>query len=173
MSVDLIVQPGQPPSHGVLRCETATFACVLGRSGLRLDKHEGDGATPAGRFALRRVLYRADRIAAPVTKLPLAAIARDDGWCDESTDPNYNRPVKLPYGASAEQMWREDGLYDLVVILGHNDAPVVPGHGSAIFLHVMSPEGLPTAGCVALTRDHLLSVLAVVDRDSFIAIKNS
>ena len=68
-------------------------------------------------------------------------------------------------------MWREDGLYDLVVILGHNDAPVIPGHGSAIFLHVMSPEGLPTAGCVALTRDHLLSVLAAVDRDSFIDIK--
>ena len=100
------------------------------------DKREGDLASPAGVWPIRRVLYRPDRGAAPATALPAAQIAPDDGWCDAPGDPDYNRPVYLPYPASAEHMWLESGVYDIVVILGHNDDPVVPGMGSAIFLHL-------------------------------------
>ena len=77
----------------------------------------------------------------PSRRLPLRAIRKDDGWCDAPDDPNYNRLVKLPYPASAETMWREDHLYDLVAVLGYNDDPVVPGKGSAIFLH-LARDGL-------------------------------
>ena len=127
---------------------------------MRRDKREGDGATPVGRFALRRLLYRRDRLpAAPATALPAAVIGRDDGWCDDPGDPAYNRPVRLPYPASHERLWREDGLYDLVVVLGHNDDPPVPGLGSAVFLHVARPDYGPTEGCVALARDDLLVLL--------------
>jgi L,D-peptidoglycan transpeptidase YkuD (ErfK/YbiS/YcfS/YnhG family) len=146
------------------------YTCVLGRAGIRPDKREGDGATPVGSFPLRRVLYRADRLAAPKTALPVSAIAQNDGWCDAPTDSNYNKPVTLPYPASAENMWRDDGLYDVVVVLGHNDAPIVPGAGSAIFLHVMPPEGETTAGCVALARDDLLELLNKVDTTTAITI---
>ena len=159
------------PQRGTLRCGDRLFACVLGRSGISTHKHEGDGATPTGRFPLRRVLYRADRGPAPKTDLAAASIARGDGWCDAPSDAHYNRPVTLPYPASAESMWRDDNLYDLVVVIGHNDDPVVADAGSAIFLHVAPSNGDPTAGCVALRHADLLEVLAAVGRDTTIEIR--
>lgn len=147
------------------------FACVLGRGGIQKEKSEGDGATPTGCYPLRRVLYRADKTAPPRTALPVSAIQRSDGWCDAPDDPNYNRPVTLPYPASAEEMWRGDDLYDVVVVIGHNDAPVVPGAGSAIFLHQAAAERTPTAGCVALAREDLLQVLEACDAESWIEIR--
>jgi len=135
--------------------------CALGRSGVApaADKREGDGRTPLGEWPLRRVLYRADHGGAPQTALETAAIMPDDGWCDAPDDPAYNRPVRLPYPASAEKLWRDDRLYDLVVVLGHNDDPVSPGMGSAIFLHLAAPDYRPTEGCVALRRLDLEALL--------------
>ncbi|MBX7199501.1 MAG: L,D-transpeptidase family protein [Rhodospirillaceae bacterium] len=171
MSVDLIVE-GQPGRiHGTLRCGGVTVPCSVGRSGLARDKHEGDGATPVGRFAIRRLLYRADRLPKPVTKLPVSEIAQDDGWCDDMAHPQYNQQVKLPFAASHEELWRADNLYDLIVVLGHNDTPVIPGLGSAVFLHVRARDGGATAGCVAIARDDLLAVLREVDTGSFIDIR--
>ncbi|WP_091742141.1 L,D-transpeptidase family protein [Phenylobacterium immobile] len=139
-----------------------SFRCVIGKGGLKRasEKREGDGASPIGAWPLRRVLYRPDRGPAPLTALPVAEIAPDDGWCDAAGDAAYNRPVTLPYPASAERMWRDDGLYDIVVVLGHNDDPVVPGMGSAIFLHLARPEYGPTEGCVAVSRADLEALLA-------------
>lgn len=133
--------------------------CALGRGGVRADKREGDGATPVGRFPLRRVLFRPDRLAPPETRLPVLPIDPADGWCDDLAHPDYNRPVRRPFPASHEEMWREDGVYDVVVVLGHNDDPVVPGSGSAVFMHVARPGYEPTAGCVALALPDLLRLL--------------
>lgn len=133
---------------------------AIGPGGIAIKGGEGDGITPRGHFPVREIFYRADRIAKPLTTLPLRATAKDDGWCDAPADPNYNRLVKLPYRASAEQMWREDHLYDLVAVLGYNDDPVVPGKGSAIFLHLARPDFSATHGCVALTRDDWLAAIA-------------
>ena len=150
-------------SDGRLRLRDRETPCALGRSGVvaAADKREGDGATPMGLWWLRRVLYRADWVGAPVTALPCAQIARDDGWCDAPRDRNYNRQVKLPYPASCERLWREDRVYDLVCVLGHNDDPPVPGLGSAIFLHVARDGYAPTEGCVALARADLQALLAM------------
>jgi len=134
--------------------------CAVGRSGLSTNKREGDGATPVGDFPLREVFYRTDRLARPLTILPCRPLQDADGWCDDPTDPHYNRPVTLPYAASHEEMMRRDGLYDLVVVLGYNDAPVVAGLGSAIFLHVAAPDFAPTEGCVALALADLQAVAA-------------
>lgn len=144
--------------------------CALGRSGITTSKSEGDGATPRGVFALRCVLFRPDRETRPLTALPCRALDRADGWCDAPADPAYNRPVRLPYQASAEALWREDHVYDLIVPLGYNDDPVVPGKGSAIFLHLARPDFTPTEGCVALKRDDLLAVLEAADPAARIAI---
>jgi L,D-peptidoglycan transpeptidase YkuD (ErfK/YbiS/YcfS/YnhG family) len=135
--------------------------CALGRSGVMAadQKREGDGATPLGEWPLRRVLYRADHGGAPPTALETRAIMPDEGWCDAPDDPSYNRPVRLPYPASCERLWRDDRLYDLVVVLGHNDDPVVPHMGSAIFVHLASPDYRPTEGCVALRRPDLEALL--------------
>jgi L,D-peptidoglycan transpeptidase YkuD (ErfK/YbiS/YcfS/YnhG family) len=132
---------------------------AVGRSGIGLKQREGDGVTPIGTWPVRRVLYRADKLV-PKTALPAMPIAQDDGWCDAPGDPAYNTQIKRPYAASHERLWRDDDLYDLVVVLGFNDAPVVPGAGSAIFLHVARPHFGPTEGCVAFARDDLLAIVA-------------
>jgi L,D-peptidoglycan transpeptidase YkuD (ErfK/YbiS/YcfS/YnhG family) len=133
---------------------------ALGRGGVTETKREGDGCTPAGTFALRGLLYRPDRLARPPTMLACAEIAQDSGWSDDPSDPNYNRAVKLPHGFGHERLWREDGVYDLIVPLGYNDAPPIAGRGSAIFLHVARPAYTPTEGCVALALNDLLRLLA-------------
>jgi L,D-peptidoglycan transpeptidase YkuD (ErfK/YbiS/YcfS/YnhG family) len=161
---------GGAPGRGTLLWHGHPQPCTLGRSGVRADKREGDGASPAGCFPLRAVLYRPDRLDRPSTRLPCAAIARDDGWCDAPGDPAYNRKVRLPYPASAETLWRDDPLYDIVVVLGHNDAPVVPGAGSVIFLHLMRDDGGPTEGCVGVARALALELVAMLGPDDRLCI---
>jgi L,D-peptidoglycan transpeptidase YkuD (ErfK/YbiS/YcfS/YnhG family) len=143
----------------ILTCGESRIACVVGRSGVRVHKVEGDGATPAGRFPLRRVLFRPDRISAVRSFLPVSALAPEDGWSTEPADPNYNRQIRLPYAGSHEELWRTDSLYDVIVVIGHNDSPAVPGAGSAIFLHVAASETRFTDGCVAVAKDALLGVV--------------
>jgi L,D-peptidoglycan transpeptidase YkuD (ErfK/YbiS/YcfS/YnhG family) len=160
MPLDLIVQrvgDGWQASYG-----SRIWRAAVGRSGIGREKVEGDGVSPAGCWPIRRVLYRADKIGAPPRSVfPTAAIDPQDGWCDAPEDPAYNRPVRLPFAAGHEDLWRQDDLYDIVVVLGHNDDPVIPGGGSAIFLHVASPGYGPTAGCAALKSEDLLEFLAM------------
>ena len=147
--------------------------CAVGKNGVIAgdSKREGDGASPAGRWEMRRVWYRPDRIEAPETALPVAPIGPEDGWCDASDDPAYNRPVPLPYPASHEKMWREDHVYDVVVELGYNDDPPVPGRGSAIFMHLARPDWSGTEGCVALALQDLLNVLRLAGQGSAVEIR--
>ena len=143
-----------------VRAAAARWRCAIGRGGVGRVKREGDGLTPVGDWPLRRLLYRADRVAAPRTALPVAEIGAADGWCDDPADRAYNLPVKLPYPASHERLYRDDHVYDLVVVLGYNDSPPVPGAGSAIFLHLARPDYAPTEGCVALAEPDLRALLA-------------
>ena len=137
------------------------FRCAIGKGGVRraAGKQEGDGATPAARMELRRVLFRADRGAAPRCAVPVEPIARDDAWCDDPSHPAYNRPVRLPFDGSHEVLWRDDHLYDVIGVLGWNDDPVQRGRGSAIFLHLAREGYAPTEGCVALSAADLRALL--------------
>jgi len=163
--MDLLVS-----SDGSARFDGRIVRCALGRGGISGAKREGDGATPAGTWPLRRLLYRPDRLSAPSTALPTTPIGPADGWCDAPGDKNYNLPVILPYPASCEALWRDDLVYDLIVPLGYNDGPIVPGRGSAIFLHLARDGYLPTEGCVALGRDDLLAYLALATTGSRVII---
>jgi L,D-peptidoglycan transpeptidase YkuD (ErfK/YbiS/YcfS/YnhG family) len=132
---------------------------AFGRGGIRVHKQEGDGATPAGLLPLRRVLYRADRVARPRTPVPVMPLAPHDGWCDDPSHADYNRPIRLPHEGRHEALWRADAVYDVIGVLGWNDAPVVRGMGSAIFLHRVRPDFSPTEGCIALPLPDLLALL--------------
>ena len=149
-----------------------TYKCAVGKAGFSYDKNEGDNCTPIGNFALRRVLYRADKLEHPVTQLPTDKIYKNNGWCDDVNDEKYNHIISLPYSAHHENLWRDDNLYDVVVPIGYNDNPVEKGKGSAIFLHVARPDYSGTEGCVALALPDLLEVLRGVDGNARIIISN-
>lgn len=146
-------------ADGLLVADGLVLRATLGRGGVRVDKREGDGATPAGLLPLRRVLYRADRLPPPRCAVPIEPLSPNDGWCDDPDDADYNRLVALPHPARHEALWRADAVYDVIGVLGWNDAPVRRDAGSAIFLHVSRPDRTPTEGCVALAPSDLLRLL--------------
>ncbi len=152
------------PHHGC--------GCLVGRAGFIAGdaKREGDMATPVGTWPLRHVYYRPDRIPPPDTGLPVIALTPDMGWCDDPGDPAYNRPVERPFPGRHEELWRDDGLYDLIVVLGHNDSPPVPWLGSAVFLHLREDETTHTAGCVAVRRQDMLALLGAADTETVLKI---
>jgi L,D-peptidoglycan transpeptidase YkuD (ErfK/YbiS/YcfS/YnhG family) len=149
-------------TKGILRFGQITVPCALGRSGIVARKKEGDGATPTGRFELLHVYYRADRSLPPSTSLPLEPLTLMSGWCDDPAHRLYNRPVSLPFPASHEKMWRDDRLYDVVVVMDCNMHPAVKGKGSAIFFHIAREDYRPTEGCVAIAPEHMRLILSKV-----------
>ena len=108
------------------------------------------------------MFWRPDRLRRPAALLPGRALRAADGWCDDPADRHYNRPVRLPFAASHERLWREDHLYDVVVVLDYNLARPRPGAGSAIFLHIAKPEFAPTEGCIAVTPAAMRRLLATI-----------
>lgn len=129
------------------------FACTVGRGGLRVDKREGDGATPRGTHVLTGLLYRADRMARPTDWA--RPIGLNDLWSDDPKDPDYNLMVRAPHGFSHETLRRADRLYDLVLLTDYNWPDGIPDRGSAIFLHRWRKPGHPTEGCIALRPEYL------------------
>jgi L,D-peptidoglycan transpeptidase YkuD (ErfK/YbiS/YcfS/YnhG family) len=157
-------------TRGMVHAGNLRLPCALGRAGRSALKREGDGASPIGKWPVRSLAYRADRIKRPFTYCKTQIIRRTDGWCDQSGDRNYNRAVRHPYAASAEQLWREDHVYDLILVLGYNDRPRQRGRGSAIFMHIARPGYMPTEGCIALSREHLLRLVRLLDHRTKISI---
>ena len=149
-----------------------TCRCALGRSGGigAAQKREGDGTSPLGKWRMKRVFYRPDRTSRPETTLPVVPLTPQDGWCDAPDHPLYNRPVRLPFGASHENLWRDDHVYDLIVELSHNDDPVDPDRGSAVFFHLSHDDFRPTEGCVAIPLDYMRAVLRTATSESYIQI---
>lgn len=165
-----VIPNARDPQKGVLRCATLRTKCALGVHGITDTKQEGDGKTPIGRFALRRLWYRADRVKRPQTALPISIIRQKSGWCDDIKADFYNRPVTRPCAFSHERLWRHDRLYDMIVELGHNDAPPEKGAGSAIFLHLEKNNYRPTLGCIAINRQAMNIVLRTVMRGSYMEV---
>ena len=158
-------------SAGLLQAGALTIPCSLGRHGVTWSKREGDGKTPAGRFRLMGGYWRADRLRPKQGALRLRPINAHMGWCDDASDANYNRPLRLPARARHEELLRADGLYDVVLILDHNQRPRVRGHGSAIFFHLTRNGNDPTAGCVAIARAQMLRLLPRLSRDCVMIIR--
>lgn len=143
-------RPGHP-TQGIMAAGPARFACALGRGGISSNKREGDGATPLARMRILSGYVRRTTNTATRSRLALSPISAELGWCEVPDDRNYNRPVRLPYAASHENMLREDTLYDYCLVLDWNISPRRRGRGSAIFFHLARPGLTPTQGCVAVT----------------------
>ena len=156
----LFVSPRRP-TRAWLRGAGADIPAAIGHASLTRRPREGDGATPSGAFRLREVLYRADRLARPRTALPIRPLRPDDGWCDAPFHPAYNRPVRHPFPASAERLWRDDHVYDIIVVIDFNVSRRAQGLGSAIFFHLARPDFSPTLGCIAIPEAAMRRVLAM------------
>jgi len=148
------------------------FVCAIGRGGKVAEKVEGDGATPVGCFSLTGGLWRADRVARPETPLPMAATSMLDIWSDDVRDPAYNM-FRKEMGAAFghERLRRADRLYDIVLFTDQNTDPVVPGAGSAIFVHVWRRPRRGTEGCVAFAEADLRWIIARWRPDSRLMVQ--
>jgi L,D-peptidoglycan transpeptidase YkuD (ErfK/YbiS/YcfS/YnhG family) len=156
---------------GRLRWSGGTAAAAVGRGGVRANKREGDSATPARTYPLVFGLYREDRLRPPPSRLPMRPLAPHDAWVDDPADSRYNRLVALPYPARTERLWRDDQIYDLVVVIGYNMEPVIAGAGSAIFLHIARPSFSATEGCIAVGREVLTDLIPLLGPGSTITIE--
>ena len=157
-SLTVRARPGHR-SQGFLAAGHTVFPCALGRGGISSNKREGDGATPLGAMRILSGYFRNEHIAGNRTRLALTPIGPDLGWCEVPDDRNYNRPVKIPYGASHETMRRTDRLYDFCLVLDWNFSPRRRGRGSAILFHLARPGFTPTQGCVAVTEKVMARLL--------------
>ncbi|PST17593.1 hypothetical protein C7U60_20105 [Mesorhizobium plurifarium] len=124
---------------------------AIGRGGITAIKREGDGATPRAAMRLIGGYVRRDRLALPPTRLPMRSIRRDMLWCDAPQHPCYNRPVRAPFPARHERMMRDDGLYDICLVMDWNISCRRRNAGSAIFFHLIRADYEPTEGCVAVS----------------------
>jgi L,D-peptidoglycan transpeptidase YkuD (ErfK/YbiS/YcfS/YnhG family) len=158
-NLSLRIRPGNR-RQGWLSAGGRHIKVGLGRSGIKANKREGDGATPAGRYRLVRLWWRADRLRRPRTLLPTRPITAQDGWCEDPSDRRYNRAIRISPGQPGDRLWRPDALYDLIIEIDHNRRPRVSGRGSAVFVHVARAELAPTAGCISLPVDALKQLIA-------------
>ncbi|MCL4188876.1 MAG: L,D-transpeptidase family protein [Rhodobacteraceae bacterium] len=148
------------------------FACALGRGGIRADKREGDGATPAGTHRIVGLMFRPDRLGRG--RLPSGArcIGPRDLWSDDPADARYNRLVRAPHRHGHERLRRADRLYDIVLVTDWNWPLAVAGRGSAIFVHLWRQPRHPTAGCVAFARADLMWIVRRLRREDRLVIRD-
>jgi len=137
---------------------------VIGENGFapQGEKREGDGRTPSGVFPLGTTFGYDPFVE---TRMPYRQAAPDDIWVDDPGADDYNRWVKegQTKAASFERMRRDDSLYRYGIVIEYNTAPVLKGHGSAIFFHLWKGRDEATQGCVALSEDDMLRILRWLD----------
>ena len=168
--MDIVVEQTQT-NHASLSFRGLECRCSIGKGGITENKVEGDLCTPAGKWPLRRVFYREDRVQQPDTILQTLRVSKNMGWSDDPCDDKgYNTLIKTPYPYSHETLWRSDSIYDIIIELGYNDNPPTLGKGSAIFVHLARPNFDPTAGCIALKKSDLLNLLSLVSHDDILNI---
>ncbi len=159
------------PCRGFLFAGPLMLPCALGRTGVAHLKREGDGKSPAGRFQIVEIRFRPDRIRRPKVHLGARLLRQTDVWCDDPESRLYNRAGHSPCADRHEELWRRDHVYDVIVILDHNQHPRVRGAGSAIFFHLLADEPGPTAGCVAISAAHMRRLLPRLARNATLTIR--
>lgn len=153
-----------------LTFKNKVYQCSIGRAGFSKSKKEGDGCTPIGSFHIEKVFYRSDKIDNLETKIHKIKIQELDGWCDDPKQKEYNQLIQFPFNFSAEKLYRSDSLYNIVCVLSYNINPIIPGLGSAIFMHVAQDGYKSTEGCVALKQEDLMYILKLIDHKTKIIL---
>ena len=155
---------------GYLKYKNFKFRCALGRGGIKQKEREGDFITPKGKFILKKIYYRYDRVKKINSPLKKIKIKKNMGWCDDVRSNYYNKQIKINKKISHEKLYRKDNVYDIVVVLNYNLNPIIKGKGSAIFLHVAKKNYKKTQGCIALKKNELLNLVSKIKRNTQIKI---
>jgi len=92
------------------------------------------------------------------------------GWCDDSRSRSYNQQIKLPNKFGHEKLFRNDNLYDLILVLNYNINPTIKYKGSAIFIHIAKNSYKKTKGCIALKKEHLIELISKIKTNTKIKI---
>ena len=157
-------------NSGYLKYKNLKFRCALGKAGIKKKEKEGDSITPKGTFKIIRMYYRPDRIKNITAKIKKIKIKQNMGWCDDSKSHFYNQQIKLPNKFSHEKLFRNDNLYDLILVLNYNINPTIKNKGSAIFIHVANNSYKKTEGCIALKKGHLIELISKIKTNTKIKI---
>jgi len=144
--------------------------CSIGKRGIGIKKKEGDQITPKGKFKVKYILYRKDRIPDLKTKLTKLVICKDMGWCDDPRSKFYNKLVRLPFKYNFEKLYRSDNTYDIILVLNFNLNPIRKNKGSAIFIHVARKNYKRTAGCVSVSKKDLKRIVRKINKKTIINI---
>ena len=144
--------------------------CAVGKRGIGIKRREGDLITPKGKYKIKCIYYRKDRVTNFKSKLPKFPILKDMGWCDDPASKKYNKLVKFPYRFRAEKFYRKDNVYDIVLVLNYNLNPIIKNKGSAIFIHIAKRDYRSTAGCVALKKRDLKKIVSIINKKTIVSI---
>ena len=155
---------------GYLKYKSLKFRCALGKSGIGNKKMEGDNITPRGIFKIIKIYYRKDRLKKLSSKYTLIEIKKNIGWCDDPKSRKYNQPITLPNKYSHEVLYRKDNIYDLILVLNYNIRPTIKNRGSAIFIHVAKKNYKKTAGCIAIKKNDLISLVKEINKNTKVII---
>ena len=146
--------------------------CATGKRGIGYKKKEGDQITPLGRYKIKYILYRKDRVKKICSKIKTIAIRKNMGWCDDPKSKNYNKLIKFPSSFSFEKLYKKENIYDIILVLNYNMGPIIKNKGSAIFIHVAKKNYKKTEGCVALKKIHLLKIINILKSNTKVKIEN-
>jgi len=155
---------------GYLKYKNLRFRCALGEAGIKKKEKEGDNVTPKGIFKIIKMYYRSDKIKNITTDIKKIKIKRNMGWCDDPSSDLYNQQIKLPNTYSHEKLYRNDNLYDLILVLNYNINPTKKYKGSAIFIHIAKNSYKKTKGCIALKRKHLIELISKIKKNTKIKV---
>jgi L,D-peptidoglycan transpeptidase YkuD (ErfK/YbiS/YcfS/YnhG family) len=155
---------------GHLKYKNLKFRCALGEAGIKKKEKEGDNITPKGIFEITRLYYRPDKIKNIRTAIKKIKIKKNMGWCDDPSSNLYNQQIKLPNKFRHEKLYRNDNLYDLVLVLNYNTNPTIKNKGSAIFIHIVKKSYKKTKGCIALKKKHLIELISKIKTNTKIKI---
>ena len=153
-----------------LEYKNLKIRCALGKGGIKKKNREGDNITPKGIFKIIRFYYRSDKIKNINTLIKKRKIKKNIGWCDDPISKFYNKEIKLPSKFSHEKLYRNDSLYDIILVLNYNTKPVIKNKGSAIFIHIAKKKFEPTAGCIALKKKDLIELLNNIKKNTKVKI---
>ena len=146
--------------------------CVIGKRGIGTKKKEGDLITPKGKYIIKYILYRKDRVKKIQTKIKKIIIHRNMGWCDDPQSNQYNKLIKLPFNFGHEKLYRKENIYDLILVLNFNMRPIVKKKGSAIFIHIAKKNYKKTEGCIAINKISLLKIIKKLKNNTKVLIEN-